>query len=169
MTNFTCSLSPAIKIATAVVVIALMSGPIAMVAVALWIAPGMASPWLLLAAGSMVLTLVGTWVFAPLGYQVTGDGVIVRRPMGALRIPAANLASVERVPSSAIGLGIRLCASGGLFGVFGLFWSKGLGRFWMWGTRGDHLVLLRLRTGLPVLLTPDDDEGLTKAAVALVR
>lgn len=169
MTRFTCSMSPAVRIVSLVVTLALLGGAVALALPAAMGWAGPASPWLWVAAVFMPLTLVVTWLFAPQAYEVTGNEIIVRRPLGPIRIACSNIVAVERLAAGSLGMGIRLCASGGLFGVFGLFWSKGLGRFWMWGTRPDKLVLLRLRTGLPVVLTPDDDEGLTRAAVALVR
>lgn len=169
MTTFACSMSTSIRIVTMIVVVALMSGAIAMTAVAVVIAPGPASPVMLLAAVGMVATLVATWVFAPLRYELSPEAITVRRPVGSLRIDRANIASVEQIPAGSLGFALRLFASGGLFGVFGLFWSSAMGRFWIWGTRADHLVLLRLRTGLPVVLTPDDDAALTRELVAPIH
>jgi Bacterial PH domain len=166
--TFTCSLSPAIRVVSIVVTVALLGGAVAMGLPGAmgWVGP--ASPWMLFAAATMPLVLLATWLFVPLGYEVTRDAIVVRRPIGPVRIAASAIESVAPMEASALCLGIRLCASGGLYGVFGLFWSSKMGRFWVWGTRADHLVLIKMRHGLPVILTPDDDEGLTREAVALV-
>lgn len=160
--TYTCSLSPAVRGVSIAVTTALLGGAVAMGLPGAmgWVGP--ASPWMLAAAAVMPLMLLATWLFVPLGYEVTQDALLVRRPIGAVRVARRDIVSVERPAARAFGLGIRLCGSGGLYGVFGLFWSSSLGRFWIWGTRPDHLVLLRVRGGLPVIVTPDDDEGLAR-------
>lgn len=160
MTTFTCSMSPAVRIVSLVVTLALLGGTVALALPAAMGWAGPASPWLWLAAACLPATPIVTWLFAPRGYDLTADELLVRRPIGPVRIATREITAIERPTSPVIGMSIRLFASGGLFGVFGLFWSSKLGRFWMWGTRPDKLVLLRLRDGLPVILTPDDDEAL---------
>jgi hypothetical protein len=57
---------------------------------------------------------------------------------------------------------------GGLWGGFGwLYTSKGL--LGLYVSRTDRLVLVRLRTGRPLLVTPEGDERFVAALRAVSR
>ena len=62
------------------------------------------------------------------------------------------------IPKDEVGFGIRLFGAGGLWGVFGLCWSKGLGRFDAYLCRSDAMVLVAFHQRRPLLITPERPE-----------
>jgi hypothetical protein len=100
----------------------------------------------------VALALVAAW--APCGLEIAPDEVRVLRRLGApKRVPLSSIASVEPGPTPQI----RLMGAGGFLGSFGLFSSHGFGRFHLYATRRGNYVALRLKEGLPVVVTPDDE------------
>jgi hypothetical protein len=84
--------------------------------------------------------LLGTlWAAAPRGFAL-GDGWILveRRGRAPLRIRLADVRAVA--PIARLRAPVRLAGSGGLFGYWGTFWSRELGRFRLYATRRDRLV-----------------------------
>jgi hypothetical protein len=81
------------------------------------------------------------------------------------RIAAGDIAGAEVLSREAFrrdfGWGMRIGA-GGLWGGFGwLYTRKGL--LDQYVSRTDRLVVVRLRAGRPLLLTPERDEGFVDA------
>lgn len=94
-------------------------------------------------------------LWAPQGYALKGNMVIVRRRIGDVKIHAAKVS--ERWKWTWWGL--RLFGSGGLYGYFGYFMFKGIGRVRMYATNRHNLVLLVDQKGSKVLVSPDDPEN----------
>jgi hypothetical protein len=112
----------------------------------------------------LVAVFVVTWALSPCALVVDGAELrIERRAMPPVCVDLASVASVAQV--DAIGPGtVRVFGVGGLFGSYGLFWNKSLGRFRVFATRRRPVVLLRLRDGgLPIVVTPDDAKGMIAA------
>lgn len=96
--------------------------------------------------------------FRPAGYTVTAGELIIRRPIGNVRLPRAGIRSVEPVAKDEIGGAIRTFGVGGLFGYYGRFANFNLGRMTWYATRRDRPVLIRTIDGRKIVVTPDDRE-----------
>ncbi|MFZ5897723.1 MAG: PH domain-containing protein [Bacillota bacterium] len=96
-----------------------------------------------------------TWLFAPRGYLVSREGIIIRRAVGSFTIPAAEVEAVEL--AGRVKPGIRLWASGGLFGWFGLFTLKDGGTAKVYATRWNRMVRIKASRGI-YLLSPAKPE-----------
>jgi hypothetical protein len=94
------------------------------------------------------------YLWAPRGYTLSGDVVSVRRPLGEVKISIAQ--SAQRWDWTWWGL--RLIGSGGLYGYFGIFTFKRIGRVRMYATSRHRLVLIRDAKGRKYLLSPDEPE-----------
>jgi len=103
-----------------------------------------------------------TWLFAPRGCLVSREGIVIRRAVGSFTIPAAEVESVELV--GRVRPGIRLAASGGLFGWFGLFTLKDGGTAKVYATRWDRMVRIQTTGGDPYLLSPAEPEAFVGTA-----
>lgn len=110
---------------------------------------------------SLILFLPYLW--APRGYTLRGDCIIVRRVIGDLRIRVGQLPSRWKWTWC----GLRLFGSGGLYGYFGIFTFKGTGRVRMHATNRHKLVLVRDVEGRKYLLSPDDPESFIRQAQTL--
>jgi hypothetical protein len=99
-----------------------------------------------------------TWALAPSGFAVGGGRLrIERHAWRAVEIPLARVRTAGLLPRDAIGGAIRLFGTGGLFGYYGLFRSRALGRFRLYATRTSGHVAVRTDEALYVL-TPDRPE-----------
>ncbi len=106
---------------------------------------------------SLILGIIFlTYLFAPKGYEVTLDGLLIKRLLRSFTIPSKEIVAVNRVEK--ISSGIRLWASGGLFGYFGLFWLSGLGRVWVYVTNKNKLVLIKTKDK-KYIISPKDPNG----------
>lgn len=104
----------------------------------------------------VVLAIFLTVLWAPRGYRITRSAVLVRRFIGNVEIPLTDITKVEIHDFAAVfRLSIRF-GSGGYFGVFGRFYGGELRAFNAYVTNDGPLVVLRLKTGLPVVLSPDN-------------
>jgi len=98
------------------------------------------------------------FVFAPLGYAVTGESIQVKRIGGGVRILRSGLLEVRLLtPEEQRNSGATF-GSNGLFGYFGWFRSKTLGKMKWYVTNRKNCILLRTADGLSVI-SPDDTAG----------
>ena len=105
---------------------------------------------------SAVLVIPCLW--APQGYILTNKRILIKRLIGDLTINFIE----EPERWAWTWWGIRLFASGGLYGYFGLFSFKGIGRVWMYATNRHNLVLIKTSQGKKILLSPKDPEEFIK-------
>lgn len=101
-----------------------------------------------------------TWLFAPRGYLVSREGIVIRRAVGSFTIPAAEVEAVEL--ADRVKPGIRLWASGGLFGWFGLFTLKDGGTAKVYATRWDRMVQVKTSREI-YLLSPAEPQRFYEA------
>jgi hypothetical protein len=106
----------------------------------------------LIAVFSAVLFVPYLW--APRGYKLHDNQVIIKRPIGDARIIIAQAASRWKWTW----WGLRLFGSGGMYGYYGLFTFKGTGMVRMHATNKHKLVLITDVKGKKYLLSPDDPE-----------
>ncbi|MEM2921967.1 MAG: PH domain-containing protein, partial [Candidatus Bathyarchaeia archaeon] len=102
--------------------------------------------------------LIVPYLWAPRGYSVSDRAVVVKRVIGGLEIHP--IGEPERWGWT--WWGIRLFGSGGMYGYFGLFSFKGLGRVWMHATNRHNLVLIKTRGGKEALISPRDPDSFIK-------
>jgi hypothetical protein len=71
--------------------------------------------------------------------------------------------SVSKTPKiwKSTWLGGRLWASGGLYGYFGIFIFKGIGKVWMYVTNRNNLVLVEDAKHKKYLISPDNADRFT--------
>jgi len=105
--------------------------------------------------------LVITWLFAPRSYLVSREGIVIRRAVGSFTIPAAEVEAVEF--AGRVKPGIRLAASGGLFGWFGLFTLKDGGTAKVYATRWDRMVRVKASREIHIL-SPAEPEVFVSTA-----
>ena len=127
----------------------------------------------LVVVSAVVLVLyAAVWLlWRPTAFEVDARGLRIRWPLRARTIPAREITEAAVLSRDAFrrefGWGMRIGA-GGLWGGFGwLYTSKGLVGLYV--SRTDRVVLVRLRTGRPLLVTPESDERFVAALRALSR
>jgi hypothetical protein len=100
------------------------------------------------------------WLYAPTGYRLSGVALVIDRPLGAIEVPLASIHTFTR--AARVPHGLRIWGSGGLFGIYGRFSNRELGRFRVYGRHLGEAVVLSTSSGTLVLL-PDDVQAFTRA------
>jgi len=128
---------------------------------------------LLVVLAVVIVLYASVWLFwRPTAFEVDARGGLrILWPLRVRTIPAGEIAEAVVLSREAFhrefGWGMRIGA-GGLWGGFGwLYTAKGL--LGLHVSRTDRLVLVRLRTGRPLLVTPEDDERFVAALRAVSR
>jgi len=112
--------------------------------------------------------LIGAYLFSPKEYELTLDGLIVRRVIRSFKIPYRNITEVKRIRWT--WKGIRWCASGGIYGFYGLFWKSGIGNVWMYVKDRSKMILIRTADKTQYAISPENpDEFLRKLEEILKR
>lgn len=101
--------------------------------------------------GSVLLVI---FLWAPRGYELHDNLVVVRRLIGDAKIAFAQAASRWKWTW----WGLRLFGSGGMYGYYGIFMFKGVGTVRMHATNRHKLVLVTDVNGRKYLLSPDEPE-----------
>ena len=112
-----------------------------------------------------ILVLVGllsiyfiTFSIRPISYSLTGEKLIIQRPLKNVTISRSVIKSVEQLGSDKLSGTIRTFGVGGLFGYFGKFANSKLGNMTWYATRRDKAVLVRTVNNQKIILTPNNPE-----------
>ena len=63
--------------------------------------------------------------------------------MGYIEIPLNSIHSIDIISTTTISGSIRLFASGGFFGYFGIFKNKNIGKYTMYATELKNLIMVK--------------------------
>jgi len=113
---------------------------------------------LLLAIGvntTLILIFLGCWMYAPKGYEVTKDELIIYRKIGNIKILKTSISEVRLLDKSEL-LGVtRTLGVGGLFGYFGAFTIPKIGETTFYTTQSKNLILIVTDTGKKKVISPN--------------
>jgi len=98
--------------------------------------------------------LIAASLFAPTGYTIRPDAVVVRRRGPALVIVRERICRIERLDSRDMGFVWRVFGVGGFLGWFGLFYSRSLGEFRAYATNRRDLILITEADGRKTIVSP---------------
>ncbi len=115
-----------------------------------------------LAPALLIALVLLTYLWSPRSYSVSAEWITVNRLVGGLRIPLTEVRELRRATAEDLSGGVRLWASGGLFGYFGLFRTAKLGACRWYVTNRRNIVILSTDAGT-TLFSPDDVEGFLDA------
>lgn len=91
----------------------------------------------------IVVPLVWIACLTPLSLTVSDSGVVLKRVVGRLRIPAGEIVEMRRVSPEELKGTIRVAGSGGFCGSIGRFRNRRLGNFVLNITEQRNLVMVR--------------------------
>jgi hypothetical protein len=164
MERFQAPWDPALKVSTGFFLLLMIGISGGLVAFDVRLSPDPhAVRWALL-VGPLVLAGVipVAWALSPRGYTIEGGELTVNRALFPVRIPLADIRGAWLVGRAQAGALVRVAGSGGLFGHFGRYYSRGLGAFRLYATRRDRLVVVDTEAGRFVL-TPATPERFLEA------
>lgn len=120
--------------------------------------PDATGNWIMYVTSSFLwLTLLFTWLLRPQGYGIIGDRLILHRPIRAREILLSEITGIQVPEPKQLRWSIRLFGSGGLFGYFGKFRNGTFGTMDWYATRLGKFVVIILRSGETIVMTPDDE------------
>jgi hypothetical protein len=104
----------------------------------------------------ILTTVLGTCLYAPMGYSFLGDKLVVHRRIKPYLISLADITSMQYISPEQMGRAWRAAGNGGLFGYTGWYNSSKVGRMRWFATRKSNYVLITLRDQRLLVVTPDD-------------
>jgi hypothetical protein len=116
-----------------------------------------------LAALLSVAVFAGIARFAPWGYLVRPDAIVVTRLGPPVVISHERIREVRRMDRREIGFAWRVFGSGGFLGWFGVFCSRQLGEFRAYATNRHDLVLITTTSGARIVISPDSPDAFLEA------
>jgi Bacterial PH domain len=116
----------------------------------------------LVIAAPLVLIILVAYAYSPRGYVLTDRSILVQRLAGPARIPLEDVREVRRATPDDFRLSIRIWASGGAFGYYGLFSTATLGKSTWYVTNRDNRVVV-ITGSKTALFSPDDVNGFLNA------
>lgn len=124
------------------------------------------NPGLFIVAIFFILLIAGVWLWMrPTQYAVDSRALTIIWPLRKDIVPRSGISRVRILDKiqakKELGFALRI-GVGGLFGGFGLLWTRrrGLIRFYI--TRLDDFILIDRRNGRPLLITVDNPRGMLK-------
>lgn len=103
-----------------------------------------------------------SFAFSPRGYEISGGAFRVKRLIGDVVFPLERLRFVRDATAGDFWGCVRMWGSGGLFGYYGWFWSKALGRSKWYVTDRSRVVVMADGDQI-ILVSPEDHDGFVAA------
>lgn len=98
-----------------------------------------------------------SWSLHPKYYTIESDGIHIKRFFKSIHIPFESIIKIHELKREDTSGSMRLNASGGLFGYFGIFSNQKLKKYYMYATNTYKLVSIQLQDKLYVI-SPEERE-----------
>lgn len=102
-------------------------------------APSWYKPFIILL---VLISVVGTLLYMPIRLNADAERVWLQKGFGTLRITMDEILEVRLLEKNEIKGALRLFGSGGFLGYLGNFWNRSLGRYCMYATDLNSLILI---------------------------
>ena len=96
------------------------------------------------------------YLFRPLAYLLSDKQLSIRRFLLPQVFPYAEIAEVRQIPREDLRWTMRTFGNGGVFGYYGKFYHTSFGAMTWFASRRDHYVMILLKDGRKIVVTPDD-------------
>jgi hypothetical protein len=116
----------------------------------------------------MVLIILGCYLFAPQSYLLTDQGLTIKRHIGPVQLNLNEISDIRILNKDEIKGLIRTFGVGGLFGYFGKYYNKTIGKMTFYATNRANAILITTKQGKKIVITPDDP-GLIEAVNQWIR
>jgi len=104
----------------------------------------------------LILVFTGCYLFSVNDYAIDGGNLLIRRPVGDKKIPISEISDARKIEQGEMFGTIRIFGNGGLFGYYGKFYNRSLGSMTVYTTQRKNRVLLQMKNGKKIVLSPDD-------------
>ncbi|MDE6309505.1 MAG: PH domain-containing protein [Muribaculaceae bacterium] len=106
----------------------------------------------------LILLFVATLFFGPAYIKADSDSIVMGSLLRGKRLPMRNVASVELFQPT-MGA-IRICASGGFLGYWGIFREGDIGRYYGFYGKASDCFLVRMKNGDKYVLGCDNPSAM---------
>lgn len=113
--------------------------------------------WVYVAAALIVATLLAVALYMPYGMGCSTDGVFVRRIKGTLLIPYNEIRHISTMGSFDM-MQLRVLGSGGFLGYYGIFQNQKIGRYVLYASQREGLLLIETARKKYVVSCPAPDD-----------
>ncbi len=107
------------------------------------------------------------FLLRPFRYDIDGRQIIIRKYVLPKRLLIADIESMVPVDYSDLKISLRLWGSGGFWGWYGTFLTADNYKdkqINMQCSQREHLVLITMKNGKRIVISPDDRDGLLTAS-----
>ena len=104
--------------------------------------------------------------YAPQRLEVGESQIVILRRYNSVTIRRDEIKSIERLPKNALRGAIRTGGVGGLFGYYGSYYTRTIGKFSLYATTSENLFLVRKFDGTNIVFScsePDKMEAFLTA------
>ena len=119
---------------------------------------------LLISLPILVAILIYCEGYSPQRLEISSEQITVLRRFNSVVIPRSTIVSITPIAQTDMSWTMTEGACGGLFGFFGTFRNRKLGRFTMYATTMENLYLIRIADGRKVVINCSEPDMLQKIA-----
>lgn len=111
----------------------------------------------------VIAVMLFTLLFKPKSFSLNPSVLVITQVGFSKTIPLEKIEKIEPVITKELGLGIRTFGSGGFLGYLGRFWYKKIGHVTAYVTDRNKILLIYLKNGRKIMISPDDVPGFLDA------
>jgi len=113
--------------------------------------------FLILGLVSLIIfsVVIFTFLTRPLAYQIQDGLLTIQSGIRSPKFKISEIAEVKIPQSDEMGFSIRTFGNGGLFGYTGFYQNSTFGEVEMFATRRNQYLVIRMKSGKTIVLTPD--------------
>jgi hypothetical protein len=126
-------------------------------------------PEMILAPAGAIIALGIAAVYSVKRYTLTDSDLVIERRGSNRLVPLGDIEKAEAVTSKDLGLGVRTFGSGGFMGYLGRHIYRHIGKATLYVTDRERMILITLRSGKQVIISPEDTPGFMKALGAALK
>ncbi len=97
-----------------------------------------------------------SFAFRPIKYEITDGKVIINRMLANIKISFSDIKEIHQINNLSIFSTVRIFASGGFFGYFGIFWNLKYGRMNFYATRRNNALMIISNENVKFVITPNE-------------
>ena len=98
------------------------------------------------------------YLLHPTAYELNKYELIIKRPFKQVVIKRNDIADIKFLTDEQLKWTIRSFGVGGLFGYFGYFYNRQLGRMVWYTSQRKNRILIRLKNEEKIVISPDNEQ-----------
>lgn len=104
----------------------------------------------------IIFTLITVYLTHPVKYTINQLGLEIKKPLSSKLIKFNTIESINEIKYEDLALRVRLFASGGVWGFFGLFRSSKYGLVNMQSSNFNNLILIKVKNKIVIVISPEN-------------